>query len=194
ASSLTSSRLVAICRPTRTDTHRQAAFERFRYPGNAGRDHVTAKLTALGVKNAKPRRNRHGVRDRTWYPDGDGMYLVVQPAGAKSFALRYRFGGRTRNLKLGDAAISEEEARNGASLPPACARPRLAISSNKGSTRASASLRRGRGRTASRRWSLNFSTSTLTARPAPAARRPPIASFAAWCCRRGAAAQSTTSS
>jgi len=76
------------------------------------------------VKNAKPRRNRHGVADRTWYPDGDGMYLVVQPAGAKSFALRYRFGGRTRNLKLGDAATSEH-ARNGA-LTLAAARVRAA--------------------------------------------------------------------
>jgi integrase len=86
---------------------------------------VTAKLTALRVKNAKPQHNRHGVRDRTWYPDGDGMYLVVQPSGAKSFALRYRFGGRTRNLKLGDAAVSEEEARNGA-LTLAVARVRTA--------------------------------------------------------------------
>jgi len=85
---------------------------------------VTAKLTAVAVKNAKPRRNRHGVADRTWYPDGDGMYLVVQPAGAKSFALRYRFGGRTRNLKLGDAATSEH-ARNGA-LTLAAARVRAA--------------------------------------------------------------------
>ena len=74
---------------------------------------MTAKLTAVAVKNAKPRRNRHGVADRTWYPDGDGMYLVVQPAGAKSFALRYRFGGRTRNLKLGDAATSEHPRGRG---------------------------------------------------------------------------------
>src|SRR5262245_21656588 len=52
------------------------------------------------------------------------MYLVVQPAAAKSFALRYRFGGRTRNLKLGDAATSEH-ARNGA-LTLAAARVRAA--------------------------------------------------------------------
>jgi hypothetical protein len=86
---------------------------------------VTAKLTALAVKNAKPRCNRHGVLDRTWYPDGEGMYLVVQPAGAKSFALRYRFGGRTRNLKLGDVATSEDRACNGA-LTLAGARVRAA--------------------------------------------------------------------
>src|SRR5262249_25052077 len=34
---------------------------------------------------------------------GDGLYLVVQPSGAKGWALRYRFAGRPRNLRLGDA-------------------------------------------------------------------------------------------
>jgi integrase len=85
---------------------------------------VTAKLTALAVKNAKPQRNRYGAPDRTSYPDGDGLYLVVQPSGAKSFALRYRFGGRPRNLKLGDAS-SEKGAHNGA-LTLAAARVKAA--------------------------------------------------------------------
>ena len=86
---------------------------------------MTAKLTALAVKNAKPRRNRHGVVERTELPDGDGMRLVVEPSGAKSFRLRYRFRGRQRNLGLGDAGTSEEEARNGA-LTLAAARVRAA--------------------------------------------------------------------
>jgi integrase len=83
------------------------------------------RLTALGVKNAKPKRNRYGAPDRAEYADGDGLYLVVQPSGAKGFHLRYRFGGRTRNLRLGDAALSEVEADNGA-LTLAAARVRAA--------------------------------------------------------------------
>jgi integrase len=86
---------------------------------------LAGKLTALGVRNAKARRNRYGAPDRTWHPDGDGVYLVVQPSGAKSFALRYRFGGRTRNLRLGDAATSEAAAEGGA-LTLAAARVRAA--------------------------------------------------------------------
>jgi integrase len=84
-----------------------------------------SKLTALGVKNAKPRRNRYGAPDRTWYPDGGGLYLVVQPGGTKSFALRYRCDGRQRNLRLGDAALSEAEVEDGG-LTLAAARVRAA--------------------------------------------------------------------
>src|SRR5215470_861755 len=65
------------------------------------------KLTALGVKNAKPGRNRYGAPDRAAYADGDGLYLIVQPTGAKTFTLRYRFNGRTRNLRLGDAGEAD---------------------------------------------------------------------------------------
>src|SRR5262245_19384622 len=53
------------------------------------------------------------------------MRLVVEPSGAKSFRLRYRFRGQQRNLGLSDAATSEEEARNGA-LTLAAARVRAA--------------------------------------------------------------------
>src|SRR5262249_33476171 len=86
---------------------------------------MAGKLTAVTGKNAKPRRNRHGVPGRTEYPDGSGVRLVVEPSGAKSFRLRYRFRGQQRNLRLGDAAISEQQARNGA-LTLAAARVRAA--------------------------------------------------------------------
>jgi integrase len=33
-------------------------------------------------------------------PAGHGLYVVVQPSSAKSFALRYRFAGKTRKLTL----------------------------------------------------------------------------------------------
>jgi Arm DNA-binding domain len=42
------------------------------------------KLTALNVEAWKPAAHRQEVLDR------DGLYLIVQPSGVKSWALRYR--------------------------------------------------------------------------------------------------------
>ena len=42
-----------------------------------------------------------------------GLYLVVQPSGAKSFAVRYRYAGQPRKLTLGAfPAITLEAARD----------------------------------------------------------------------------------
>jgi integrase len=56
-------------------------------------------LTQFAVKAAKP------SRDRVEIPDGGctGLYLVVQPSGVKSWALRYRFDGTPKKLTLGRA-------------------------------------------------------------------------------------------
>ncbi|WP_232493795.1 tyrosine-type recombinase/integrase [Novosphingobium kaempferiae] len=60
------------------------------------------KLNALGVKNAKP--GRHG--------DGDGLYLVVKPTGAKSWILRVQRDKMRRDIGLGSlAALTLAEAR-----------------------------------------------------------------------------------
>ena len=50
-------------------------------------------LTQLAVKAAKPAHNR------VESPDGGctGLYLIVQPSGVKSWALRYRFKGSRRS-------------------------------------------------------------------------------------------------
>jgi integrase len=55
-------------------------------------------LNATIVENSKPDRTK-----RIEIPDGAlvGLYLVVQPSGAKSFAVRYRAAGRPRKLTLG---------------------------------------------------------------------------------------------
>jgi integrase len=55
-------------------------------------------LTVLAVERAKPDLQR-----RLEIPDGGlpGLYLVVQPSGAKSWALRYRYAGKTRKMTLG---------------------------------------------------------------------------------------------
>lgn len=57
---------------------------------------MTARLTDIAIKNAKPGPNRREI------PDGGckGLYLVVQPSGAKSWAVRYRHEGKPRKLTL----------------------------------------------------------------------------------------------
>ena len=56
-----------------------------------------AKLTAKAVEAIKPAGARQEIPDALL----PGMYLVVQPSGAKSWAVRYRHGGRPRKLTLG---------------------------------------------------------------------------------------------
>lgn len=72
---------------------------------------MTKALTARSVEQVKPDLK---VRE---IPDGalPGLYLVVQPSGTRSFALRYRHVGRTRNMTLGRwPAFSLGEARDAA--------------------------------------------------------------------------------
>jgi integrase len=68
------------------------------------------KLTALKVKSAKP--GRHG--------DGDGLYLLVKPSGARSWLLRIQQDGKRRDLGLGSADLtnrSAEERRASDDIP-----------------------------------------------------------------------------
>jgi hypothetical protein len=72
-------------------------------------------FTQLAVKAAKP------AHDRVEIPDGGctGLYLIVQPSGVKSWALRYRFKGTPKKLTLGRAdqeegALSLASARKAA--------------------------------------------------------------------------------
>jgi integrase len=55
-------------------------------------------LTAKAVENLRPVSSK-----RQEIPDAalSGLYLVVQPSGVKSWALRYRFAGRPAKLTLG---------------------------------------------------------------------------------------------
>jgi len=65
---------------------------------------MASKLTPLAVENAKPQR-RGGAAVRTEIPDrgSPGLFLILQPTGVKSWALRYRVRGRSRKLTLGSA-------------------------------------------------------------------------------------------
>lgn len=50
-----------------------------------------AKLTALGVRNAKPGR----------HADAGGLYLLVKPTGARSWVLRIQHMGKRRDIGIG---------------------------------------------------------------------------------------------
>ena len=58
---------------------------------------MVASLTKVSIDKAS------AGQDRKETPDGSvpGLYLVVQPSGVKSFALRYRYGGKSKKLTLG---------------------------------------------------------------------------------------------
>ena len=69
------------------------------------------KLTALAVKNLEGSTIRREIPDQVIV----GLYLIVQPSGAKSWAVRYRFGNRPRKLTLGAyPAFDLKEAREAA--------------------------------------------------------------------------------
>ena len=65
------------------------------------------QLTDPSVKSAKAKKDRYELSD-----GGNGLYLVVQPSGAKSWVLRYRMGGRPRKHTIGGyPAFGLSEAR-----------------------------------------------------------------------------------
>lgn len=54
-------------------------------------------LTTVSVEKLKSQASRREVPDALL----PGLYLVIQPSGAKSWAVRYRHGGRPRKLTIG---------------------------------------------------------------------------------------------
>ncbi|MDH4981235.1 site-specific integrase [Hyphomicrobium sp. D-2] len=54
-------------------------------------------LTAAAVEKLKPKPHRWEVPDARL----PNLYLIIQPGGARSWAVRYRTGGRTRKYTLG---------------------------------------------------------------------------------------------
>lgn len=55
----------------------------------------TKGLTAIAVKNARPREKTFKLSDR------DGLYLLVKPSGVRYWRMNYRFGGQQRTLSFG---------------------------------------------------------------------------------------------
>jgi integrase len=72
---------------------------------------MTKVLSQRTVETAKPKAKRYGK------PDGivPGMQLIVQPSGAKSYALFARINGKQINIRLGPAGVlSLAQARDAA--------------------------------------------------------------------------------
>src|ERR1700733_7179989 len=63
-------------------------------------------LTPFAIEKFKPSDIRREIPD----PGQRGLYIVVQTSGSKSFAVRYRFGGKPRKLTL-QGGISLAAAR-----------------------------------------------------------------------------------
>lgn len=75
---------------------------------------------ALTVKAVEAMKADPAKRQEVPDPALSGLYLVIQPSGAKSWALRYRYGGKPKKLTLGkwpvmgvaDARAAASEAIN----------------------------------------------------------------------------------
>jgi integrase len=66
---------------------------------------MAKRLTVLAVENAKPGTSRREISD-----NGSGLFLVVQPSGHKSWAVRFRVNGIPKKLTL-PAGTSLHDAR-----------------------------------------------------------------------------------
>src|SRR5262245_48774996 len=71
---------------------------------------MARNLTAKAIENFKPGPQRREISD-----GGSGLFLVMQPSGAKSWAVRYRYDGRPAKLTLGPwPTLTLAAARKGA--------------------------------------------------------------------------------
>ncbi len=75
------------------------------------------KLTALAVKNAKAGR----------LADGDGLYLLVKPSGARSWLLRVQQEGKRRDVGLGSVDLSPKRDRDEDHASPILSRRILSL-------------------------------------------------------------------
>ena len=63
-------------------------------------------LTDIAIRNLRPEPKRREIPD----PGARGLYVIVQPSGVKSFAVRYRYAGVSRKVTL-QSGISLAAAR-----------------------------------------------------------------------------------
>ncbi|WP_292140816.1 site-specific integrase [Mesorhizobium sp.] len=66
-------------------------------------------LTAKAVETASAGDKRREIADA----QVPGLYLVIQPSGVKSWALRYRFDGASRKLTIGPVLLRRDEEITG---------------------------------------------------------------------------------
>ena len=56
---------------------------------------LAAPLSDIKVRTAKPKEKAYKLAD------GGGLYLLINPGGAKYWCMDYRFGTLSRTLRLG---------------------------------------------------------------------------------------------
>lgn len=72
---------------------------------------MAKRLTEAAVERARPQEKRREIPDA----QTPGLYLVIHPSGKKSWAYRYRLGGKPRKFTLGSTtAYSLKAARESA--------------------------------------------------------------------------------
>lgn len=59
------------------------------------------KLTSTKVRNTKPGTGAGGKPTKAVFQDGDGLFLLVKPSGARFWMLRVQAGGKRRDIGLG---------------------------------------------------------------------------------------------
>jgi integrase len=59
-------------------------------------------FTDIAIRNLKPGGKRLELPD----PAARGLYVIVEPSGFKSFAVRFRFDGKPKKLSLGNISLS----------------------------------------------------------------------------------------
>jgi integrase len=69
------------------------------------------RLTDAAALKRKPSDTRIEIHD------GNGLYLVIQPSGAKSWAYRYRVEGKSRKLTLGTLLVGKADEDADGALP-----------------------------------------------------------------------------
>jgi integrase len=70
------------------------------------------KFTDISLKALKPEEERYEVRDL----HARGLYVIVEPSGFKSFAVRFRFDGKPKKLSLGNISLSAARKKAGDAL------------------------------------------------------------------------------
>jgi integrase len=63
------------------------------------------KLNTVKVRNAKPGTGANGQPIKSVYQDGDGLFLICAPSGAKSWMLRVQVDGKRRDIGLGSVDV-----------------------------------------------------------------------------------------
>jgi len=63
------------------------------------------KLNAAKVRGAKPKTGADGKPSKAIFQDGEGLFLLVKPSGARFWMLRIQSGGKRRDIGLGSVDL-----------------------------------------------------------------------------------------